>query len=410
MSFKKLITASFFMAVFFSLSAQKNYQAGWILTAEGDTLKGLIDYKNWEINPKTINFKSSTGAASKAYGPLNLKAFEVHGYDHYVAATLVKDMLPVDLQELEYEGTLRQEPDTVFLRTLVNGSKVSLYELVDIKPHYFIKGANGDFEELLYRRLLSKANSTQAITYPIYQEQLRQLAMEDHSLQKKIAQAAYKEEELKNIVVRLNGTPINTAAPKERGEKLYRLFAGAGLGATNIRFEGESEALNVLQSKAYLGPVLEGGIDLYNKRGFHNLMFRLLLKYSTIGFNGEAVANGSKRQYLLKMNMITPAAYILYSIVRTQDSKLYLGVGGGYNLTSYSSNRYVTTDTWAGASSEKDNYLDMGNWVDFHAKLGYTFKDRFEVKLDRRVAGTFTNFIGISAKNVSTNLVVGIRF
>lgn len=36
--------------------AQKNLQPGAVITSRGDTLKGFIDYRNWEKNPIAIDF------------------------------------------------------------------------------------------------------------------------------------------------------------------------------------------------------------------------------------------------------------------------------------------------------------------------------------------------------------------
>ena len=36
----------------------QNYQEGYILI-NNDTIKGLIDYQNWDVNPDSIRFKKS---------------------------------------------------------------------------------------------------------------------------------------------------------------------------------------------------------------------------------------------------------------------------------------------------------------------------------------------------------------
>jgi hypothetical protein len=161
---------------------------------------------------------------------------------------------------------------------------------------------------------------------------------------------------------------------------------------------------------------MEAGIDIDPKRGFHNLFFRFLVKYSNSSFNGDALVDGGfigqklKKQYLLKMNMISPTAYILYSMVRTEKDKLFIGIGGGYNLTNYTSNVYTTTDVNTGETQQKNYYLRLGNWADFHARAGYIFKNRLEINIDRRIDGTFTDFAFISSKNSTTALTACIRF
>ena len=50
------IISVLFLAPLFSL-AQSNYQPGKVVTSSGDTLRGVIDYQAWTVNPETIFFK-----------------------------------------------------------------------------------------------------------------------------------------------------------------------------------------------------------------------------------------------------------------------------------------------------------------------------------------------------------------
>lgn len=56
----------------FSALAQENYQLGWIVPeANQDTLKGYVDYREWEINPRQIYFKSADSGQKVVYTPVN---------------------------------------------------------------------------------------------------------------------------------------------------------------------------------------------------------------------------------------------------------------------------------------------------------------------------------------------------
>ena len=37
--------------------SQSNYYEGYVVKNNGDTLKGYIDYRNWEYSPVSFNFK-----------------------------------------------------------------------------------------------------------------------------------------------------------------------------------------------------------------------------------------------------------------------------------------------------------------------------------------------------------------
>jgi len=50
---------AFLISVSLSSLAQSNYKPGYVVDLRNDTLKGFIDYKEWENNPKTFTFKSN---------------------------------------------------------------------------------------------------------------------------------------------------------------------------------------------------------------------------------------------------------------------------------------------------------------------------------------------------------------
>ncbi len=43
------------------LSGQQNFLPGYIVSNNEDTIKGWIDYKDWEKNPDAIKFKQDNG-------------------------------------------------------------------------------------------------------------------------------------------------------------------------------------------------------------------------------------------------------------------------------------------------------------------------------------------------------------
>ncbi len=70
------IRKSLFLSLFCLLSlnvlAQENLVTGFIVSLKGDTTHGLINYKNWRQNPKTIQFKASNQIESSTYTPQNI--------------------------------------------------------------------------------------------------------------------------------------------------------------------------------------------------------------------------------------------------------------------------------------------------------------------------------------------------
>src|SRR5690349_1932616 len=145
MNNKKLLLFSFLIYFGISVSAQRNYLNGSVVLMNGETLKGMIDYRNWERNPDQVNFKLNEGSVDINYSVDDIRSFEITGHDKYVSAIVMKDMLPVNANSLEIEGVQKMIKDTVFLRSIVSGNKLSLYELIDTKSHYYIQQKDGEF-------------------------------------------------------------------------------------------------------------------------------------------------------------------------------------------------------------------------------------------------------------------------
>src|ERR1700712_305685 len=87
-------------------SAQSKYKPGYVVTLNGDTVKGYIDYLEWGNNPKTISFKKNETAQKELYTIDNTTAFGVKGNEKYRRETVWLSQDRVDM------GNLRTVIDT----------------------------------------------------------------------------------------------------------------------------------------------------------------------------------------------------------------------------------------------------------------------------------------------------------
>jgi hypothetical protein len=140
----------------FSLSAfaQENYHPGYIVNNNADTVSGFIDYQNWNINPDKIFFKESDSAIELVFTPLEIKSFFVAD-ECYVTATVIIDTASRKLNDLSYSSLPETKTGTVFLLTLIRGSK-SLFFLKSAlyNENFYILNDSNEFEALVYSRYL----------------------------------------------------------------------------------------------------------------------------------------------------------------------------------------------------------------------------------------------------------------
>lgn len=414
MKYPRLFLAAVCCLFLLPVAAQRNFVPGKVKMPDADTLNGFIDYRNWEHTPTKISFKKTESSPVETYGPRELDYFEVIGKEAYKKAVIMIDMLPVDETRLSFEGAEHTVRDTIFLRVLVSGDSVSLYQLVAQKEHFFIQQGADTLQELQYK-LLRHYDQPSFTVYNIFRDQLKVLAfhLDKKAIAAQLEKLPYNEKALKKIVVQLNSTPVY-ADPGDggMGGRKLQLFAGAGLMRNDIQFEGIDANLNGMQAKAGTGYLINAGVDVYTQRRFQRLFLRTELQYSRAGYKGSKEAAGwRKEEYNVEMHSVSPSFYLMYIFVRGGRIRPFAGIGGGGNLTFYNKNQYTLTYESPSEVRNYPDYLDLSKyWIDFKAKAGLMVGDHLEITATHRLGGTFSYAARMRATNKMTALAVAYRF
>lgn len=414
MTYPRLFLAAVCCLFLLPVAAQRNFMPGKVKLQDADTLTGFIDYRNWDITPTKIAFKTTEAGPVETYGPGQLDYFEVIGKEAYIKAVVMKDMLPVDETRLSFEGAEHTVRDTAFLRILVSGDHVSLYQLVDLKEHFYIQQGADTLQELQYKllRLYGAPNFT---VHNIFRDQLKVLAfqLDKAAVVAQIEKLSYTEKALKNLVLQLNNTPVLAgSADSGIGKRKLQLFAGAGVMHNNIQFTGIDANINGMQAKASIGYLVNAGMDLFTQRRFQKLFLRTELQYSQVRYTGEkGTAGWRKETYQMQMHTFTPSVFLMYSVVRSGNIKPFVGIGGGVNFTTYGKNDFTLTYESPADVRHYPNYLKLSkSWSDFRIKAGLMVGDRLEITATHRLGGTFTYPASMRASNKMTALAVACRF
>lgn len=132
--------------------AQEHYHPGYVVNNNGDTVSGFINYQNWNINPDKIFFKERDTTTEIVFTPLDIQSFFVAD-EYYVSATVTIDTAARKLNDLSYSSLPETKTGTVFLLSLIRGSK-SLYFLKSAlyNENFYILNDNNEFELLVYVR------------------------------------------------------------------------------------------------------------------------------------------------------------------------------------------------------------------------------------------------------------------
>ncbi len=96
------------LASFFSLTSysQRNYQEGYVIPLQGDTLRGWIDFRSDKLNSTTCTFKADLTAQEREYYPK-----DIYGYRY------LNDGKFYVSKEIEIDGVKKN----VFLEFLLEG-------------------------------------------------------------------------------------------------------------------------------------------------------------------------------------------------------------------------------------------------------------------------------------------------
>ena len=235
------------------LFSQSNFKAGYIIDIYNDTIKGFIDYQNWDITPKKIVFKSVSDSKVTIYAPNNIRSFRVAG-ERYLSRIVTIDDSPWRDIELTESGTPQYKTDTVFLQILIDGDK-SLYYMKDknLKIHFLI-GKNGICETLLNLEYLKKnVNGTSYIQKnEKFKGQLHIYLQDCSEIQKKIVNVSYFSHDL----IKLFNEYYNCTKKKilyqtelEKTKLEFGIFGG--LSQTQLKFTGDDSYFSSLINTDY---------------------------------------------------------------------------------------------------------------------------------------------------------------
>ena len=411
-----LLAASF---SFIAVNAQKKLKDGYIVLKTGDTIRGKIDYRNWEKNPAQIQFDNSQGVVN--YRPADISYFEATGEDSYESHVITKDMRPLDINQLSDDQSDLLVMDTAFLRVLVTGSKVKLYEFVDFKPHFFIQQTGENkIEELSYKKYLNEKNGN-LVEINSYRNQLTTLAIKLNASQdipKKIEKISYKAQDLRSIARLLNGedaTVVKTTETKNFKTK-KQLLIGGGVQFYSLRFTGSYEKYAGMEFGNGPGPVLNVAYDIFGGRNEQRWALRAELSFSQLKFKGTNVVDNIldfKKEYtytLTQVNII-PGLAVMYHFVSAKKVRVYAGLGLGYAFSSYPTNTLRTKNLeYPSDITEEGDLTPENGWMMANAIIGTRINEKINIGLTTKLTGAFYNYSALGTKYFPVGLTVSYIF
>jgi hypothetical protein len=408
MKSKSLLFLLFIFFPFF-LKAQSNFKPGYVITINGQTIKGFVNEKEWDTNPVSINFKTSLNSTEiKNYTAGDITYFEVTSSVAYQRYSGFISTDETNIAKLPTGRDSSKKQDVVFLKLQQKGPNVSLYSYNDaIKMRYFIADNKADKTiELIFRQYFIPDMGTATHSENEYVPQLYNLATKYNpgsaELKQLIENARYNLSDLKKISQNINNLAVDNTHYGTSSS--IDFFVGAGGDATTYSFSGNGPFYNNIPTKTSFSPFITAGFNFYPNYDAGRFALRAEVLYTSSSYENQvdlyyAQPEKPKATYRLKQHELGLSPQVLYYLYNTKEVKIYAGAGFMLNFTSYSDN---TTTNNADPSQKLINVLVLNKrWLSYPVKAGLILNKKLEVVLSYAFPSSITDVGSISASNYS---------
>ena len=383
------IIIAFFLSLVIHLSyGQENYLPGYLLSPNGDTLAGFIDYRNWDKNPEKIFFKEDLSDNKSDYSPNDVRGFKVLDELYESAAVQINISLSGDPG-----AELRFANDTVFLQAIMLGEKSLYFFRSKIgKDQYYIK-KDTIYEFLVYKRYLKTIDGkTSYVKNNKFLGQLSDYLKDCPTIQSKIENLKYSQKSLENLFqYYYNCTSSEISFHRKVKKTTLEFGVLAGLSLTSLKFSssGFSYLVNTnYDNSANFSAGLFLDVVLPRNQGKWSFYNELL--YTSYEVNGSYNDFEHENKYLISTTTIGYSYLKLNTMIRFKypigKMHIYLnaGISNGFAI---SETNYLLKEKkfWDIETTEEDKAIsdtrkyEQGYIVGLGTKFKkYAFEIRFE--------------------------------
>lgn len=253
-----------------SVTAQENYTEGYIMTNEGEIIRGYIyDFTNVaSSNLSTVTFRKNITGPDEIYAPGLITGFSLHGIV-YEGGLVDIELSTRKTEQLSTSSELITQPRHVFLQAIILGEK-SLYVFRLMAHDLFYIKKDGSFELLGYKRYSSEKNellrrSVTVYENKIYQQQLKNYLTECQLAESEIKSVKYNQTDLTDLFIKYydcTKLEFTSYSPKRNSFIKLGLIAGYSFTSMDFNYTRQHDNLNyVAQHPVSFGFSLNGRIS-----------------------------------------------------------------------------------------------------------------------------------------------------
>lgn len=390
----KLFTTALFTILSLSALSQSNFQPGFVVKTNGDTLKGFIDYREWAMCPKAIYFKSNNNDDKTfQFEAENIKMFNITGLDTYVSYSGMVSMDRNEFPEIPSNLDTSKTQASIFLKQIATGPYITLfYQNDETKRRYFIAEKGHGPVELSYHQYYD--DQREIIEKKLYKGQLivylNKFKPNDVELLKKIDIANFNNSSLVRIVDGING--VSATVSKSTGG--IRLFAGAALTSSNTRYSFKHFVIQTETGRLYTdvettassqSAQINGGIDMFINPATQRFIFRTEISLSTLSakliYPLSGLETPASDNFSFKQNTLNVEPQFIYNVYDKEKFKIYVDAGASLNFSSYSNVSFTSTSTGQADLKQQNSFEFSNFWIGFPFQAGVTIHNKIDLGL-----------------------------
>lgn len=357
------------LTVFFIINkihAQQTIKAGYLVSNNGDTIKGFIPVRNWDYTPSSIELRKEKNKAGKLFSYKEIKEFRTDK-EWFIVAAFDVELSPRTDNNINYDSNYILKTDTGFLQVLVKGSKsLFYYRKKNSEANLYIE-ENNQPKLLKYKRYI-KNTDFNIVTGELkdYKKQLVQYLTPCADLITQIEQINYSELSLFAIFQKYykNCADKNPLFVRQADKLKFEFGINAGVQFTKLNFKPSSTGrqnfgqLVLYNHPAYFSFTGSAFMNMVFQRGSGRTSLYNELNYGSFGSVWKTRVNGFSS-----------------SIYSDYDCKLILGYIKLSNMLQYKTNTNVSFVLKAGVATsinfEQSNTQKRDDY--FGSNVGTTY-------------------------------------
>lgn len=342
----------FFINLHF-IQSQSNWSKGYYINLQGDTVRGMIEYKKWREQPNSFRFKPNGAKNEIILTSVNTRAIQIDKGNFYLTASVSYLNYSAITDKITY-----YRPDslskTVFLQRLVNGE----YELFQFKqsdgtPLFFMRQHDSMIEYLTYYKILKSDNKISEVK--LFLKQVEHFTNNCPAVVSCYPETNYNQSDLEMLFVSANNCQnSNKAISITRSDKEERFQLGTSIGINTTHLMAKEKNMSKisypLATNIYLG--LESIVKFHKKFRYFSLQNDLsFIHYQVQG--KKSLDNTSELQEY-KMSYLRHSLMLKYEIpIKPFYAYLLAGTVNGIVLSNWNKKTVIYDD---GLSMSRQEY------------------------------------------------------